>query len=63
MTIIQIPNKWVEKKKKKKGPETAPAYEFNSIDTWAPAKVDKNAKRHSFAARATYKKTLRDMRK
>jgi hypothetical protein len=58
-----IPNKWIEKQKKKKGPETAPAYEFSTKDTWIPVGSDKTPKRHTNAARATYRQTLRGIRK
>ena len=61
MAVIQ--NKWVEKEKKKKTHETAPAYEMNSMDTWKPSKTDKPPERHTNAARATYKQTLRGVRK
>lgn len=60
MAVIQ--NKWVEKEKKKKAHETAPAYEINSADTWSP-KTEKSPERHTNAARATYKQTLRGIRK
>lgn len=58
-----IPNKWVEKEKKKKGQETAPAYEFDDKDTWTPSTIEKTIERHTNAARATYKKTLRGIRR
>jgi len=61
MNVIQ--NKWVEKQKKKKTPETAPAYEFDAKDTWAPVGADQSPKRHTNAARAMYKQTLRGVRK
>ncbi len=58
-----IPNKWVEKEKKKKTHDTAPAYEFDSKNTWIPSTCDQAPKRHTNAARATYKQTLRGVRK
>lgn len=61
MSIIN--NTWIEKIKKKKRPETAPAYEFDSKDTWIPASNDKPIKRFTSAARATLVCTLRGIRK
>lgn len=61
MPVIQ--NKWVEKQKKKKAHETAPAYEFDTKNTWLPVSSDKSPQRHTNAARATYKHTLRGVRK
>ena len=58
-----IPNKWVEKAKKKKTAETAPAYEFNTKDTWLPINKDKQPAKHTNAARGTYKHSLRGIRK
>lgn len=60
MAVIQ--NKWVEKQKKKRTHETAPAYEFDNKNTWVPT-TDKPKERHTNAARATYKQTLRGVRK
>lgn len=58
-----IMNTWVEKEKRKKSPETAPAYEFDTKDTWLPINNERKTKRHSHAARATLNKTLRGLRK
>lgn len=59
-----ITNKWVEKEKKKKVHETAPAFLSDSIDTWIPINTGgKPVKRHSHAARATMVRTLRGVRK
>lgn len=61
MPVIQ--NKWIEKQKKKKVHEAAPAYEFDTKDTWVPVGADNSPKRHTNAARAMYKHTLRGVRK
>jgi hypothetical protein len=58
-----IPNKWVEKQKKKKAPETAPAFEANHIDNWLPVNPGRPVKRHTNAARSTMVRTLRGVRK
>lgn len=58
-----IPNKWVEKQKKKKTTETAPAFESNPGDSWLPVDPKKKVERTSVASRATYKHTLRGVRK
>lgn len=58
-----ILNKWVEKEKKKRGVETAPSYETDSIDTWTPVNTHTPIKRFTFAARSPFKKTLRGTRK
>jgi len=58
-----IPNKWLEKEKKKKTHETAPAYEFNQVNTWVPSNSKESKDRHTNAARAMYKQTLRGVRK
>lgn len=58
-----ILNKWVEKEKKKRTHETAPAYEFETKDTWIPINSENTPKRHTNAARASYKQTLRGVRK
>ena len=63
ISMNTIPNKWIEKQKKKKGPETAPAYEFSTKDTWLPSNTEKKPERHSNAARAIYRQTLRGIRK
>ena len=62
MAVIR--NKWIEKEKKKRAPETAPA--FLSVDTsddWNPVDTDKPTKRFTNAANGTMKKTLRGVRK
>jgi hypothetical protein len=61
MAVIQ--NKWVEKEKKKKAHDTAPAYEFDTKNTWIPVSAKQAPKRHTNAARAMYKQTLRGVRK
>lgn len=61
MAVIQ--NTWVEKQKKKKVHETAPAYEFETKNTWLPVSTNKSLKRHTNATRAIYKQTLRGVRK
>lgn len=61
MAVIQ--NKWVEKEKKKRGQETAPAFEAAPIDNWLPINPEKPVKRSSKASRASYKNTLRGVRK
>jgi hypothetical protein len=58
-----IPNKWVEKEKKKRGHETARAFDIDSRDTWKPSKVEKSKERHSPASMATMRKTLRGIRR
>lgn len=58
-----IANKWVEKERKKKKLETAPAFESNPIDPWIPVNLKDPIKRFTFAARATMKRTLRGVRK
>lgn len=58
-----IPNKWVEKEKKKRAHETAPAFEIDSTDTWKPSKTEKSKARHSPASIATMRKTLRGIRR
>lgn len=55
-----IKNSWVEKIKKKKEKETAPAFESVDVDSYKP---DKPIACHTNAARATYKQTLRGVRK
>ena len=54
---------WIEKEKKKRVHETAPAFEAAPIDNWLPITVGKSPKRHTNATRATYKQTLRGVRK
>lgn len=61
MAVIQ--NKWVEKQKKKKVTETAPAFESNPGNSWLPVDPKKKPERTSVASRATYKHTLRGVRK
>lgn len=58
-----IPNKWVEKEKKKRVHETAPAFEIDSTDTWKPSSTEKPKARHSPASVATMRKTLRGIRR
>ncbi|CAB4128533.1 hypothetical protein UFOVP100_40 [uncultured Caudovirales phage] len=61
MTTIQ--NKWVEKVKKKRAIETAPAFESNDEDTWSPIQKNKIIQRHTNASQSTMHKTLRGLRK
>lgn len=61
MSVIQ--NKWVEKEKKKRAVETAPAFQSVPGDEWLPVKTDSPVKRHTNAARATMRKTLRGVRR
>jgi hypothetical protein len=56
-----IMNTWIEKIRKKKTPETAPAYESHKITEDDAYK--KPEKRHTNAARAVLVKTLRGIRK
>lgn len=56
-----IKNTWVEKEKKKAKAETAPAFQSNDEDTWAPVK--KKVKREITSSNATMRKTLRGVRK
>jgi hypothetical protein len=55
-----IKNKWIEKVRKKKDPETAPSYAAIRVD-----EMDESTPRkcHTNAARARYKHTLRGVRK
>ncbi len=62
MAVIR--NKWIEKEKKKRALDTAPA--FQSVDTsddWKPVDSNKPVKRFTNAANGTMKKTLRGVRK
>ena len=61
MAVIQ--NKWIEKEKKKKAHETAPAFEKAPIDNWLPINPGKIAKRQSRASISTMARTLRGVRK
>jgi hypothetical protein len=61
MTIIH--NTWVEKVKKKKAHETAPAYESYAYDNDFATQTKKPKKRHNPALKATFVKTLRGTRK
>jgi len=58
-----IPNKWVEKERKKKKPTTESAYEYIPVDEKDPFNAKRPKKRFSVAARATYVRTLRGIRK
>lgn len=58
-----IMNKWVEKEKKKKVHETAPAFASDSLDSWLPINAGTTIKRHTKAARSTMVRTLRGVRK
>jgi hypothetical protein len=61
MSVIQ--NKWVEKEKKKRVAETAPAFQSVPGDEWLPINTKKKIERHTNAARATLCRTLRGVRK
>jgi hypothetical protein len=61
--MAAITNKWIEKEKKKKAIETAPAFESNSLDSWLPINPSKQKKRTSQASRSTMVKTLRGVRR
>lgn len=61
--MATIPNTWIEKEKKKRAQDTAPAFESNSTDTWQPANTEKPKKRHSPASVSTMRKTLRGIRR
>jgi len=58
-----ILNKWIEKIKKKRAPETAPAFKSDAEDTWLPVNPKKVIIRHTKAACAILHKTLRGLRK
>ena len=58
-----IQNKWIEKEKKKRAIETAPAFAQVKGDDWLPTKINKKVKRHTPAANGTMHKTLRGTRK
>lgn len=57
-----IPNKWLEKVRKKRGHETAPSYASDSTDSFAYSEK-KTSERHCPASRATMSRTLRGVRK
>jgi len=61
MAVIQ--NKWIEKVKKKRELETAPAFEAAPTDNWLPTADPKPIKRYTSASRGTYKHSLRGIRK
>lgn len=61
MAVIQ--NTWVEKQKKKRAVETAPAFESKPGDEWLPINDKTPIKRHTNAARASMRRTLRGVRK
>lgn len=52
-----IPNKWIEKEKKKKAVEEYPQ------NSWSHCKKDKSVKPHTNVACAIMRKTLRGVRK
>lgn len=56
-----ITNKWIEKERKKKAPDTAPSYSQSHYDILDS--TGKPIKRHTFAARGSYVRTLRGVRK
>jgi len=57
-----IPNKWIEKERKKRSPETAPSYTTDRTDYFKYS-TRKPKSRHDPAARAIYTKTLRGIRR
>lgn len=57
-----IPNSWVEKAKKKRVAETAPAFESHTVDSWNP-EIPKSVKRFTHSAKAILQRTLRGIRK
>jgi hypothetical protein len=61
MAVIQ--NKWIEKQKKKKTNETAPAYDSDPLADSSAYNAKKPEKRHTNASRSTMVRTLRGMRK
>jgi len=61
MPVIQ--NTWVEKQKKKKVRETAPAYASNHLAESEIYNATKPETRHTHAARCIFVKTLRGVRK
>ena len=61
MAVIQ--NKWVEKQKKKKTPETAPSYESDLLAESEIYNAKKPIKRFTLAARSVVVRTLRGIRK
>jgi hypothetical protein len=58
-----IPNKWIEKIKAKKEPQTEPSYDADPIAATEGISSSKPLKRFSFAARQTLVKTLRGIRR
>lgn len=58
-----ITNTWVEKERKKRMHETAPAYDFEHDDSYSISSTEKKSRRHNHAARGMYSKTLRGVRK
>ena len=61
MAVIQ--NKWIEKQRKKKKHETAPAYAKNHLAETEIFNAEKPVKRFTVAARTGFIKTLRGVRK
>lgn len=58
-----IPNTWVEKIKKKKSQDTAPSYESNKISDDFAYSTRRPEKRHAPSLIASFKRTLRGVRK
>lgn len=58
-----IVNSWIEKVKKKKNHETAPAYETYAYKNDFNTQTKKPEKRHTPSLKATMTKTLRGIRK
>lgn len=61
MAVIQ--NKWVEKERKKKAHDTAPAFESVPMDERDPYNMKKPEKRHSVPSTSTMSRTLRGVRR
>lgn len=59
MSTIQ--NKWIEKERKKKTSDPAPSYSQSHYDILDS--TGRPLKRHTFAARGSYVRTLRGVRK
>lgn len=58
-----IPNKWIEKLRKKKDAETAASYKAEIFDSWDVANNETRIERYTKAAKSVYVKTLRGIRK
>lgn len=58
-----ITNSWVEKERKKRKHETAPAYDYEHEDSYSIESTEKPISRKSRASRGSYSRTLRGVRK